>query len=437
MQLNRLASKFTSYQLKSLTSVMAITFTIFVTTAKAQAQIDGAPDPISSQLTGTTGQRIEGVEEIIENRSVSVSPLDSPFMGISSMPPSTVIGSGDLLNITQTAFDVWLTAFPELENVDINIGVGWADFMIAPNKIQTERTDPIPPTLSFDEASPDGILTDLAAFYVHADENFPDAKKSIPDSNLDGLILFNSQENLEVKKEIGSEPGRVLYYLDPDPLSSSIFGSVANENYIERQKNGINYGRSKFVTSEEDPFASLGANPNDLVIDVFSVALHELQHALGLTRVNPNAVDKLVPTESDNSNLAGNLDLKIDLPDFSGAIPTTYNANDPDLHLNDDLDLINETDFDFIPQSLDSRVSRIKNNQIPTPVSLEIVTDRERKCPSAADVLAIAEINGYTNYDTNPCLTLAKQRVPEPSTMFFLFGLGIYGSLQLRRNRLQ
>jgi hypothetical protein len=75
--------------------------------------------------------------------------------------------------------------------------------------------------------------------------------------------------------------------------------------------------------------------------------------------------------------------------------------------------------------------------QIPTPVSLEIVTDRERKCPSAADVLAIAEINGYTNYDTNPCLTLAKQRVPEPSTMFFLFGLGIYGSLQLRRNRLQ
>ncbi|MGK7952473.1 MAG: hypothetical protein AB4368_27720 [Xenococcaceae cyanobacterium] len=104
-------------------------------------------------------------------------------------------------------------------------------------------------------------------------------------SNLDGLILFNSQKNL-----ILSNGGRILYYLDPNPLNSPIFGSI--NGLVSRSKNGINYGRSIFVDSQLDPFADLGANPEDLVIDVFSVALHELQHALGLTRVNQGAKEK-------------------------------------------------------------------------------------------------------------------------------------------------
>ena len=451
MQLRELLSKFTSFQIKGLTSVMMIAFkifvtaifTIFVAATEAQAAppppvVESAPEPESADLQNISGQGIEGLKNILDNGALNLS--DNSKVTISRDLPNTVtIGDGNLLEIAQAALDVWLTAFPKLKNLDIKYGVGSANFEIYCQSIR-------------ELAFPNVILTDLAAFYIHADgdddllpANFPDANNFIPGSDLKGVILLNSQEDLVL-----SNGGKILYYLDPDPLDQdpqkhSIFDSVAS--FVEREKNGINYGRSKFVDSENDPFSSLGANPGDLVIDFFSVALHEIQHALGLTGFNPKATNtgKLVDTANPGiSNFTGNRDLQINLPEFSGTIPTTFNETDdsPSLHLNDDLDYSDDTNFNFEDLENDLgllppgyRVEKIKNDQIPTPVALDIVTDRERKCPSAADVLAIAEINGYTNYDTNPCETLAQQKVPEPSTIVFLISLGVYGSLQLRRNQ--
>lgn len=430
MQFKKILFQFTSWQIKGLTSLIMIALTIFVnnTEAQAKANVESVPRPDSAPATGIGGQGIEGILDLKSDTTLEF-PLEfeiRPDLSVrdNSLSPSSVIGEGNLLNIAQTAADVWSTAFPELP--DFNIGVGWADF---------DLTNLGASSGAFTSSLfGGGIPTDgLAAFYIHADDNFPDANEVIPGSDLDGLILFNSQENLELE-----EGGSIKYYFDPDPLNSPIFGKI--ESYFEREKNGINYGRSKFVSTDfpisdstDDPFASFGVNPNDLVADAFSIFLHEIQHALGLTRINPDATEtgKLIDTDTQEFS---NLDLRINAGDFAGTIiPTTYNGFDTSsLHLNDDLKNDPEFNFESSP-SVITRANIIKENQIPTPVSLGIVTDRERKCPSAADIVAIAEINGYTNYDTNPCKTLARQKVPEPSSILFFIALGTFGGWQLGR----
>ncbi|MGK7952474.1 MAG: hypothetical protein AB4368_27725 [Xenococcaceae cyanobacterium] len=143
-------------------SGMMLAFTIFGAATEAKAQIpavQNSPPPGTTEPHGSP-QRIEGVNTILNNRILGSGTI----FNLSPSLPSTVIGSGDLVDITQTALDVWTTAFPN-QIPAIEIGVGFADFKIDPNITVGD----------FVLVSPDGILSDVAAFYTHADDNFPDA----------------------------------------------------------------------------------------------------------------------------------------------------------------------------------------------------------------------------------------------------------------------
>ena len=368
--------------------VIAIFFiTVIPSTAFAGGRVKNSPPPNSSPMQGSAGIGIEGIQKIVDNGALDI---DSEIE-ITDNPPNTVIGGGNLLDIVQIAADIWQTALPELPKY--NIGVGWSDFQLDKSIIAN-------PYSNCFLTSSNGTSIDLAAIYIHGDNNFPKAEQKIAGAeDLDGIILFNNQKDLRLPNG-----GRILYYLDSNPLNSKMFGRL--ENFTERQKNDLNYGRSKF--GDNKLFSRIGAEENDLVIDVFSVALHEIQHALGLTRVNSNATNKLTSTKIIGTT---NFVDTLDLPMKWANLPTTYYKGiDPEyssLHLGDDLSFDDLFDFSSLLPNPGNRVAQIKANRIATPIALDVVTDRERKCLSAADVLAVATINGYSEINPNPCRTVA------------------------------
>ena len=421
--------------------------------AQAYDSYDPAPEPETPDPEGGNNNLgIEGINEIIGTTGGLIN-LSQEYTvdGADGLPnPDHVIGEGNLLHVVESAGNVWETAFPGLTD-NVNLKVGWADFgadleQILANPILEEAVNS------------SGLETDgIFSFYIHGGNLFPNisaedegvinvdpqippvpivpilsslesseelAPSAEPDDKIDGLILFNSRP-LKGDLDGDGEEERILLYLDKNPLNSIVFGSLEEVASDDRSIDGINYGRSTFKKPEDFP----QANEDDLVIDAFSVALHELQHNLGLSRGNPAATSILMNDNNTNSN--GPLsDLKIDIGSYNTIIPTTFDKNeDPEdrsLHLFDDLNGQaggNTPDTDII-----------FTQQISTPIGLKFATNSERKCPSEADVLAIAQINGFENPVLNPCKALARS-VPEPSATIPLIMFG-FGGLWIGRKRL-
>lgn len=409
--------------------------------------------PNSEDVKGSSPQ------DIVEGSNVfgldSVITFDTEFldMGSNSPLPSNVIsnidGGGnlqDLVDLVDTAADVWETALPGFDDIDIDIA--WADFGLQPlaessqlnvgepffvdnvqifvdnfqksqnrflltstinDSIIPALTSGVPPSFiiidqggfflsavppeeinefeqTFISITPEDIEIDgLAAIFV-PDPSEEDEETTFPSG---GTLIFNSQD-LVFDIDGDEEEESIKFFLDDNPLDSEVFGSVTNilERDGEDSLSGINIGRSSFADNsqfgEEDE--------NVLMVDLFSVALHELQHALGTTRVNEKANNSL----NDQNEIVTN---------DSTEIPTDF---EPFIHI----DLDSDTD------------------NTPTPVGLETVTFSERKCPSGADVLAVGEVAFGDGLDKeqlelNPCQALATT-VPESSPIFplLLFGAG-------------
>ena len=343
--------------------------------AQAYGPVDSAPPPETPPPGGNnTNQGIEGINEIIattDNPSFIRVSEEFTVDGIDGLPnPDNVIGEGNLLDIVKSAGNVWETAFPGLTD-NVSLRVGWADF-------GADLTDPIlAGAVNSGGLDPDGILS----FYIHGGNSFPNNSEDDPGIPLNpdsevtepGLLLFSAESNGELALPAASEDElvdgvilfnsrplkgdvdgdgmeeRILLYLDDDPLNSDVFGSLEDVADDDRVQGGINYGRSTFKQPEDfnSPENNIVVGENDIVIDAFSVALHELQHNLGLTRGNPNAKSTLI---EDDINSNGSLsDFKIDIDFFDTIIsttssdtiiPTTFDKDDPDpsLHIFDNLD---------------------------------------------------------------------------------------------------
>ncbi|MGK7898341.1 MAG: hypothetical protein AB4372_33195 [Xenococcus sp. (in: cyanobacteria)] len=424
-----------------------------VMTPQAQAGFN-----VGVQVIPPNNEDVEGgsPQDILEGSNVfgldSVITFDTEFldMGSNSPLPSNVIsnidGGGnlqDLVNLVDTAGDVWETALPEFDDIDIDIA--WANFGLqslakssqlinnepelvkgfqnSQNRFLLTSTinDSIRPALTsgvpgvpplfiidagdfstavppeeinefeqtFISITPEDIEIDgLAAIFVPDTPAEGETNTTFPSS---GTLIFNSQD-LVFDIDGDGEEETIKFFLDDNPLDSEVFGSVTNilEREGEDSLSGINIGRSSFADNslfgEEDE--------NFSIVDLFSVILHELQHALGTTRVNEQAKD------DDSLNNANEI-----VTNDGNQIPTDF---EPFIHIDLDSDIDNT----------------------PTPVGLETVTFGERKCPSGADVLAVGEVAFGDGLDKeqlelNPCQALATT-VPESFTIFplLLFGAG-------------
>jgi hypothetical protein len=392
-----------------IATVILMSLSAIAPEVQARTTVTSSPPPESSSAQGGSPQGVEGSENLVLPNGIFNIRGDLKVSGTDSLPnPTNTIGTGNLLDVVQSAADVWDTAFPDLP--DINIGVGWADFgeaFIAPSSVG-----------SFDnlnEIEIDGIV----AFYIPA-EQYPEDLSVFPDNFTvgsfpsDGLILFNSQ--LQTARISGRPGGRpIQLFLDGDltpdslgnyPNNDSAFGPL---DQFERSRTDRDFGLQlgpEAINVERSSFGNFSTDA--FVIDLFTVALHELQHGFGLTRANPVATNKI-----NNGILTAG--------DFQ--IPTTFIEEDDDVH---------------ISLSLPDPSDPSRSIPLRTPVADAFVNSSERKCPTGVDIVATAEVAGQTNFDLNPCKTLVTQTpqpepVPEPSAVAALMAIGSGGLLRGRK----
>ncbi len=211
------------------------------------------------------------------------------ILGASSNPE-------DIVQLVDDAVTVWRSAFEDIPN--IKLYVGWADFGIS--KVLQESTGRevltgnlvggvqkgceadnldvgLPPLTELPDAS-----GDIIGLYISGDRSsdFVDYRREqLPQSEKkakEATILFNS-ELLKIQ-EPGKPASNIKLFLDTDPFSSSAFGPI--------ETLGTPDHRMERSFEFSDPF----------VVDLFTVALHEVGHALGYSEANgvfPGHIGKL------------------------------------------------------------------------------------------------------------------------------------------------
>lgn len=160
----------------------------------------------------------------IDTRFVSPGGL-IPSVGIATGAPSTAVGGGNLLSLVRAAADAWESLIPD--NHHFTLTFGWFDTSLKSN----------------------------AAYHV------PGGSGGWPSRPISGSIAFNS-----------SETNSLGMFLDPTPS--------LNEEFRFDQRTFANLGAGPIETSLQ--FVGVTAE-SSRTIDLYTTAMHEIGHALGLT----------------------------------------------------------------------------------------------------------------------------------------------------------
>lgn len=211
------------------------------------------------------------------------NPLDTDFQPQQFVTDVTGASSDpeDIVQLVDDAVTVWRAAFKDIPE-DLNLEVGWANFgvlkridsaVLSGNLVGGVQKDcddedvqelglPAPTELP----SVSGGIVGVHICGSGGQDAAIESEEFPCKNSKDATILFNS-EPLQIK-EPGKKAAPVKLFLDTTPFQSSAFGPIETVGSPSR--------RLKRSFEFSDPY----------VVDLFTVALHEVGHALGYAEGN-------------------------------------------------------------------------------------------------------------------------------------------------------
>ncbi len=248
-------------------------------------------------------QIIEGVGTI-NQKPLTVQDMRSAQPNLIKGIKGGSTNPADIVALVNNAITVWESAFDDSSLPRFKVTVGWADFGIdsqthtdgalvgslvggvkTTGKADSKELKQLGQSASTDYPS---VEDEVVALHICGAPGKPASSTCSEADRNEATILFNSNL-LSVRQidEMGqSKEVPIKLFLDTDPFSSSVFGSLAE---IAASPTRI----------QQSP-ALLSKMPDAYVIDLFTVALHEVGHAMGYSQVNKQV--KGVPASSHIGN---------------------------------------------------------------------------------------------------------------------------------------